>query len=89
MLEEARSHDRRFDVICVHAFSRFYRNGAEMELTIRKLRFLDGAVDQLENTNSEDLRAELDARFALMTGELSRFLPQIVEALGGEVADEK
>jgi site-specific DNA recombinase len=25
-------------VICVHAFSRFYRNGAEMELTIRKLR---------------------------------------------------
>lgn len=38
MLEEARSPDRRFDIICVHAFSRFYRNGAEMELTIRKLR---------------------------------------------------
>ena len=32
------SPDRRFDIICVHAFSRFYRNGAEMELTIRKLR---------------------------------------------------
>lgn len=38
MLEDARSTDRRFDVICVHSFSRFYRNGAEMELTIRKLR---------------------------------------------------
>jgi site-specific DNA recombinase len=38
MLEQATSPDRRFDVICVHAFSRFYRNGAEMELTIRKLR---------------------------------------------------
>src|SRR5215468_3572002 len=38
MLEQAASSDRRFDVICVHAFSRFYRNGAEMELTIRKLR---------------------------------------------------
>lgn len=38
MLEEARSPDRRFDVICVHSFSRFYRNGAEMELTIRQLR---------------------------------------------------
>ena len=25
-------------MICVHAFSRFYRNGAEMELLIRKLR---------------------------------------------------
>jgi site-specific DNA recombinase len=37
MLEQAKSPDRRFDVICVHAFSRFYRNGAEMELTIRKL----------------------------------------------------
>ena len=38
MLEDARSQERRFDVICVHAFSRFYRNGAEMELTIRNLR---------------------------------------------------
>ena len=38
MLEEACSPERRFDVICVHSFSRFYRNGAEMELTIRKLR---------------------------------------------------
>jgi len=35
MLDEASSPDRRFDIICVHAFSRFYRNGAEMELTIR------------------------------------------------------
>ena len=38
MLEEARSPTRRFDVICIHSFSRFYRNGAEMELTIRNLR---------------------------------------------------
>jgi site-specific DNA recombinase len=38
MLDEAAGLGRRFDIICVHAFSRFYRNGAEMELTIRKLR---------------------------------------------------
>jgi site-specific DNA recombinase len=38
MLDEATSPDRRFDIIGVHAFSRFYRNGAEMELTIRRLR---------------------------------------------------
>ncbi len=38
MLEQARDPNRRFDVICVHSFSRFYRNGAEMELTIRQLR---------------------------------------------------
>jgi site-specific DNA recombinase len=37
MLEQATSPDRTFDVICVHAFSRFYRNGAEMEMTIRRL----------------------------------------------------
>jgi site-specific DNA recombinase len=38
MLEQATSSERSFDVICVHAFSRFYRNGAEMEMTIRRLR---------------------------------------------------
>lgn len=38
MLEEANGPNRRFDVICVHSFSRFYRNGAEMELAIRRLR---------------------------------------------------
>ena len=38
MLEQATSSVRTFDVICVHAFSRFYRNGAEMEMTIRRLK---------------------------------------------------
>ena len=40
MLEQAASAERGFEVICVHSFSRFYRDGAEMELTIRKLRKL-------------------------------------------------
>lgn len=38
LMEAAKSADRRFDIICVHSFSRFYRNGAEMEITIRQLR---------------------------------------------------
>jgi site-specific DNA recombinase len=38
MLEQATLPERTFDVICVHAFSRFYRNGAEMEMTIRRLK---------------------------------------------------
>ena len=42
------------------------------DLTVRKLKFLDGAVDQLESIERDDLRAELDARFALMSGELRR-----------------
>ncbi len=42
------------------------------DLVIRKLKFLDGAVDQLEGTQQEDIRVELDARFALMAVELKR-----------------
>jgi site-specific DNA recombinase len=38
MLDQATGSERSFDVICVHAFSRFYRNGAEMEMTIRRLK---------------------------------------------------
>jgi site-specific DNA recombinase len=38
LLDRACDQDRPYDVIVVHAFSRFYRNGAEMELTIRRLR---------------------------------------------------
>lgn len=40
------------------------------DLVFRKLKFLDSAVDSLENTEQEDLAAELDARFVLMTGEV-------------------
>lgn len=51
------------------------------DLVIRKLKFLDGAVDQLEGTEREDIRAELDARFALMAGELKRLFAVLEPAL--------
>lgn len=38
MLDRAQDPDRPYDAIVVHAFSRFYRDGAEMELLIRRLR---------------------------------------------------
>ena len=38
MLERACNTDHPYDVIVVHSFSRFFRDGAAMELTIRKLR---------------------------------------------------
>lgn len=38
MLDRACDADRPYDVIVVHSFSRFFRDGATMELTIRKLR---------------------------------------------------
>jgi recombination associated protein RdgC len=51
------------------------------DLVVRKLKFLDGAVDQLENTEREDLNAELDARFALMSAELARLFLALESAL--------
>ena len=59
MLEQAREPDRRFDVILVHAFSRFYRNGAEMELTIRSLRKLGVEVVSITQPTGDDPSQEL------------------------------
>ena len=42
------------------------------DLVLRKFRLLDGALGSLEHTDNDDMRAELDARFALMVGELRR-----------------
>lgn len=57
------------------------------DLIVRKLKLLDGAVDQLENTEREDLRAELDARFALMSAELRRLFLVLEPALKLSKAD--
>lgn len=51
------------------------------DLVIRKFKLLDGAVDALENTEREDLRAELDARFALMSAEVKRLFVVLEGAL--------
>lgn len=51
------------------------------DLVVRKLKFLDGATDQLENIDEEGRRAELDARFALISGELRRLFLLLEQAL--------
>jgi recombination associated protein RdgC len=51
------------------------------DLVVRKFKLLDGAVDQLESTDRDDLRAELDARFALMAGEVKRLFAMLEPAL--------
>ena len=51
------------------------------DLVIRKFKLLDGAVDQLESTERDDLHAELDARFALMAGENKRLFSVLEPAL--------
>ncbi|HRH13746.1 MAG TPA: recombination-associated protein RdgC [Azonexus sp.] len=58
------------------------------KLEIKRVAFLDLLKEQAERS-AEHADEQFDADFAMMTGELSRFLPQLVEALGGEVAEEK
>ena len=57
------------------------------KLQIKRLTFLDilkeSADSQAEN---EDERFDLD--FTLMTGEVARLLDDLLEALGGEIANE-
>ena len=51
------------------------------DLVVRKFKLLDGAVDELESTERDDLRAELDARFVLMAGEFRRLFTVLEGAL--------
>ena len=51
------------------------------DLVIRKLKFLDGAVEALESSERDSQRAELDARYALMVGELRRLFGVLESAL--------
>ena len=50
------------------------------DLVVRKFKLLDGAVDQLESTDRDDIAAELDARFALMAGEFKRLFNVLEKA---------
>ncbi|HEX5756101.1 MAG TPA: recombination-associated protein RdgC, partial [Arenimonas sp.] len=58
------------------------------DLIIRKLKFLDGAVESLENSERDSLAAELDARFALMSAELKRLFALLEKALKLSRVDE-
>lgn len=50
------------------------------DLIVRKFKLLDGAMESLESTDRDDLAAELDARFALMSGEFRRLYPVLQQA---------
>lgn len=52
-------------------------------LQVKRLAFLDVLKEQAEQ-DAETAAEQFDADFAIMAGELSRFLPDLVEALGGE-----
>ncbi|GGE79102.1 recombination-associated protein RdgC [Streptosporangium jomthongense] len=54
------------------------------ELGIRRLKFGETLQEQLDDVDVEDAVAKFDAAFTLMTLELSKLIPGLLEALGGE-----
>ena len=54
------------------------------ELALRRLKFGDTLQEQLEAVDSDDAVARFDTAFTLMTLELSRLIPGLLDALGGE-----
>lgn len=54
------------------------------KLEIKRLTFLDLIKEEAEK-NAEHADERFDADFALMTGELTRLIPDLIAALGGEM----
>ncbi len=54
------------------------------KMEIKRLAFLD-LIKQEAEKNAEHADEQFDADFALMSGEFSRLIPDLLEALGGEV----
>lgn len=55
---------------------------------LKRLDFLDVIREQAKADEHEDAQALFDAEFALMTGELLRLIPALVDAMGGELVRE-
>ncbi len=53
------------------------------QLAARRLRFLEGVEEEAQQVEADDHASRFDADFAIMGGELARFLPALLEACGG------
>ena len=54
------------------------------EFGIRRLKFGETLQEKLDDVDADDAAAKFDAAFSLMTLELSRLIPGMLEAMGGE-----
>lgn len=53
------------------------------DLSVKRLRFTDLVMEEAGDSHADDQAARFDADFALMSLELSRFIPAMLEAFGG------
>lgn len=53
------------------------------DLSVKRLKFLDLVMDEAADSAADDAVMRFDADFALMSLELSRFIPALCEYLGG------
>lgn len=56
------------------------------DLVLRKIEILEAAVKEQGNTEAD--AAEFEGNVALVTGELQRLIPVVIEALDGELAEQ-
>jgi recombination associated protein RdgC len=57
------------------------------DLVVRRLRFLDLVQQEADDVHSADAAANFDAEFAILNAELSRFIPRLIEVMGGLPAE--
>lgn len=57
-------------------------------LALKRITPLDVIREGVDDTASDDARAKSDSEFAMMAGELAGLLGDLVDALGGEQADQ-
>jgi recombination associated protein RdgC len=53
-------------------------------LAVTRIKFAETVLERLDETDSDDAAAVFDSEFCLMTLELSRLIPGLLRALGGE-----
>lgn len=53
------------------------------DLVVRRLRFLDLVQQEADDAHSDDAATNFDAEFSILNAELSRFIPRLIEVMGG------
>ncbi|WP_427983614.1 recombination-associated protein RdgC [Agarivorans sp.] len=57
------------------------------DMSIKGVKFTDTITEQNEDIDKSDVAARFDADFALASGELSKMIPDLIAALGGEISN--